>query len=229
MNYEGLVPNVLVTKGLQLVDEENQSINYFLVFDAALEFIWPISYRGQMSQSLCHKANIGTRCKTRENTCEQIAIGFANESLVRNPDQITKHSEAKTNQFRNHFKQAQFKTALLLIHVFFHGRWFHGCVALVRYSSAGGRLLANANLVKSHGVQGNCSGEECSGNLFKCQNGGRCVDLVINTECNCYRTGYYGQYCEQSGRSSIRIACHPLNATRLKRLKMPLSFSLSFL
>ncbi|XP_068747763.1 neurexin-3-like [Montipora capricornis] len=80
-------------------------------------------------------------------------------------------------------------------------RWFHGCVALVRYSSARGRLLANANLVKSHGVQGNCSGEACSGNLFKCQNGGRCVDLVINTECNCYRTGYYGQYCEQSGSS----------------------------
>lgn len=153
------------------------------------------------TEDICHKANIGTRCKTRENTCEQIAIGFANESLARNPDQITKHNEAKTNQFRNHFKQAQFKTALLLIHVFFHGRWFHGCVALVRYSSAGGRLLANANLVKSHGVQGNCSGEECSGNLFKCQNGGRCVDLVINTECNCYRTGYYGQYCEQSGSS----------------------------
>ena len=58
--------------------------------------------------------------------------------------------------------------------------------------------------MKSEGVQGNCSGEACLNKLDKCQNGGQCVDLLIKTECDCEGTGYYGEYCEQSGEQSGR-------------------------
>lgn len=70
----------------------------------------------------------------------------------------------------------------------------------MRYNSADDKPLENAKLVTSFDVQGNCSGETCAQKLHQCQHGGRCVDLVIKTECNCSGTGFYGQYCEWPGK-----------------------------
>lgn len=84
------------------------------------------------------------------------------------------------------------------------GSWFEGCIALLRYSSAS-KPFENVKLLKSQDVDGNCSGEACSSELNVCQHGGQCVDLVTRTECDCEGTGYYGQYCEQSGIYSIFV------------------------
>lgn len=84
------------------------------------------------------------------------------------------------------------------------GSWFEGCIALLRYSSDS-KPFENVKLLKSQDVDGNCSGEACSSELNVCQHGGQCVDLVTRTECDCEGTGYYGQYCEQSGIYSIFV------------------------
>ena len=84
------------------------------------------------------------------------------------------------------------------------GSWFEGCIALLRYSSAS-KPFENVKLLKSHDVDGNCSDKVCSSEPNLCQHGGRCVDLVTRTECDCEGTGYYGQYCEQSGKNSIFV------------------------
>ena len=77
--------------------------------------------------------------------------------------------------------------------------WFHGCIALLRYSSEA-KPFENVKLLGSKGVWENCSGEACSSfEQNKCKHRGICVDLVVKTECDCKGTGYYGRFCERSG------------------------------
>ena len=106
---------------------------------------------------------------------------------------------------------------LRLLHCY---RWFQGCVALLRYSSAS-KPFENAKLRRSLYVLGNCSGEPCLRNQNICQHNGTCVDLITMTECDCEGTGYHGRYCEQSGK------CHgnpnviyKFAVWKIKRLKM---------
>lgn len=83
--------------------------------------------------------------------------------------------------------------------VFSIDSWFHGCIALLRYSSEA-KPFENVKLLGSKGVWENCSGEACSSfEQDKCRHGGICVDLVVKTECDCKGTGYYGRFCERSG------------------------------
>ena len=93
----------------------------------------------------------------------------------------------------------------VIITTAFLDSWFQGCVALVRYKyGVSSKLFENAKLVRSPGVSGNCSGETCSTReKSRCKNGGRCLDLVVRTECDCNGTGYYGSYCDRLGQLNV--------------------------
>ncbi|XP_078602889.1 axotactin-like isoform X1 [Branchiostoma floridae x Branchiostoma japonicum] len=86
-------------------------------------------------------------------------------------------------------------------HVLSRYSQFVGCMRNVQFLLDGSNRTLTP--VRQVGIQNSCI-DRCQDNTV-CQHGGACVNQYYRTTCDCYGTGYEGQFCEKSETTEVLL------------------------
>ena len=94
---------------------------------------------------------------------------------------------------------------------------FEGCIGDIRVYRPSTGQLDKVKLQKSHNTEDTCHGA-C--NKVGCYNGGRCIDRIWHSECDCSATGFEGDRCKTRKTELLNIqnVFHYLLWLRLHRI-----------